>query len=215
MLDKTVPYFNVILANDGTKRCPTINLPEGFTFCGYEDGLELEWVKVAMDTNQFATFAEALKFFDTAFLNRKDLLNKQVLFVKNIAGEIIATGSIWAGHNFDRVLQRINFVCVLPEYDGKGIHGALVSKLLDVYCEMQSSNFVYITSSTWNYLEIHEYLTLGFSPYMGERPANWGGTPARFNRNKVVAWEIIMKKIHEIYPPAVEQESTQTPPTTI
>lgn len=209
MLDKSLPYYGVIMVKTDTNIYPNFPLPEGFTLCGYQPGFEQFWADIMLATQQTDSLAEGLAIFQKDFLPRKDLLASQCLFVLDSAGKAVATASLWHGHHFGVELPRIHWVAVSPEAEGKGLAKALLSRLCGIYNELGYHDFLYLGSQTWSYHAIHLYTTFGFHPYMGEQPINWQTTGGSFSSENKKAWDIIKQKT-SVLPPVLEHPSSNT-----
>lgn len=209
MLDKSLPYYGVIMVKTDTNIYPNFPLPEGFTFSGYQPGFEQFWADIMLATQQTDSLAEGLAIFQKDFFPRKDLLASQCLFVLDSAGKAVATASLWYGHHFGVELPRIHWVAVSPEAEGKGLAKALLSRLCGIYNELGYHDFLYLGSQTWSYPAIHLYTTFGFHPYMGEQPINWQTTGGSFSSENKKAWDIIKQKT-SVLPPVLEHPSSNT-----
>lgn len=209
MLDKSLPYYGVIMVKNDTNTYPNFPLPEGFTLCGYQPGFEQFWADIMLATQQTDSLAEGLAIFQKDFLPRKDLLASQCLFVLDSAGKAVATASLWHGDHFGAELPRIHWVAVSPEAEGKGLAKALLTRLCGIYNELGYHDFLYLGSQTWSYPAIHLYTTFGFHPYMGEQPINWQTTGGSFSSENKKAWDIIKQKT-SVLPPVLEHPSSNT-----
>jgi len=195
MLDKSIPHIGVLMVKTDTTKYPRFELPSGYTICGYLEGFEVQWAGLMFEVDQTDTLQEAKDIFEKEFMSLPDLLPKQCLFVLDETGKMAATASLWHGEHFDETYQRIHWVATCPEYQGKGLTKALITKLLDVYNELGYKDFIYLTSQTWSYKAINIYSQFGFVPYMGEKPANWWVDD--FDENNRLAWKMINDKIGE------------------
>ncbi len=195
MLDKSVPYIGVLMVKTDTAVYPRFELPDGFIFTGFQSGYDTEWARLMFDVDQTGTLGEAEDIFKKEFLPQSGLLSKQCLFVLDRTGKVSATGSLWHGEHFGEAFQRIHWVATRPEYQGKGLVKALLTKLMDVYNELGHKNFIYLTSQTWSYKALNIYSQFGFKPYRGEKPVNWKAD--NFGEENRTAWEIIEGKIND------------------
>lgn len=195
MMDKSIPYFGVLMVKTDTADYPRYELPDGFTMTGYQPGFETEWAKLMVEVDHTDTLQEAEKIFQNEFLSNPSLLPKQCLFILDSSGKTAATASLWHGEHFGKTCQRIHWVAAKPEFQGKGLIKALLTKLLDIYNKMGFRDFLYLTSQTWSYKAINLYFQFGFKPYTGEKPLNWKAD--HFDENTRLAWENIQKKIEE------------------
>ena len=195
MLDKSIPHIGILMTKTDTKNYPRFELPIGFAFCGYKAGYEKEWADLMFELGQTDTLKQAQEVFENEFLSKPELLQKQCLFVLDKSGEVAACGSLWHGEHFGKQLWRIHWIATKPNYQGKGLIKALLTKLLDIYNELGFDGFVYLTSQTWSYKAINLYSKFGFMPYKGEKPQNWKTENYDSENNK--AWQIIDSKIAE------------------
>jgi len=194
MLDKTVPFYGVLMIKSDTKNYPCFNLPDGYEFSGYHAGFETAWAEMMFALEQTDTLAQAEEIFKYEFLSDAELLKKQCLFILDNDKNIAATASLWHGAHFGQTLPRLHWVATKPEYQGKGLMKAMISRLFDIHNELGYRDFIYLTTQTWSYKAINIYEKFGFKPYLGAKPTNWISDD--FNHNNL-AWNIISNKIIE------------------
>ena len=72
----------------------------------------------------------------------------------------------------------------------------MITKLLDFFNELGYKDFIYLTTQTWSYKAINMYLGFGFKPYFGPKPQNWVCEDSEFERENIMAWNIIFNKIN-------------------
>lgn len=195
MLDKSVPFIGVLMTKTDTFCYPRYALPEGFTFCGYHPGMEHAWAELMFSVEQTDTLEQAKDIFQREFLTSPLLLPEQCLFVLDSQGNTAAAASLWYGNHFGKVLPRIHWVAAVPEYQGRGLVKALLTRLMDAYDDKENGGFLYLTTQTWSYKAINLYSKFGFQSYMGEKPENWRSE--NFTEENERAWEIIRQKIKE------------------
>lgn len=195
MIDKNMIHIDVAMVKINTIDYPKYYLPEGYSFCNYEESLEDEWIKLQVSVDHIDNEEEAKKIFKDVFLKFPNELEKKCVFIKDENGNIAGTASLWRGEHFGQVLQRVHWVAVSPNYQGKGLAKALISKVLDVYNDLGHKDFIYLTTQTWSYKAVKIYLDFGFEPYKGKKPVNWSGSCKEFDNKNLVAWDLIMDKI--------------------
>lgn len=204
-LDKSIQHIGVIMEKFDTKVYPKYELPIGYSFVNYSKGLEKDWVKLQFAVEQVDTLEEAEAIFAKEFAPNKEILNRNMIFVKSDAGEIVATSCIWNGRMFGDDRIRIHWVAVAPEYQGLGISKAMVTKLFDIYNELGYEGYIHLTSQTWSYKALNVYIKFGFKPYFGEKPTNWKAVnltsgnfePWDYKEKNKEAWNMIYEKICE------------------
>ncbi|MEG6613552.1 GNAT family N-acetyltransferase [Pseudoclostridium thermosuccinogenes] len=193
MLDKSIPYIGVIMVKTDTANYPRYELPDGFAFKGYQPGDEEKWAKLIFDSGLTGTLKEAEDIFEREFLKLPELLPKQCIFVVDDDGKAAATASLWPGEHFGKTLQRVHWVAASPDYQGKGLAKALMTKVMDVYNELGYKDFIYLATQTWSYKAINIYSQFGFVPYMGQKPVNWKAD--NYEENNRLAWKMIKEKL--------------------
>lgn len=196
MLDKSIPRYSVLMIKDDPLYYPQYTLPEGYKFCMYKNGFEDEWAELETAVGEFNNSIEARKYFNTEFLVNSNELYKRCIFVLDLKNRITATSSVWYGNHFGHELQRIHWVSVHPQHQGKGIAKALITRSLEVLNELEySGGFIYLTTQTWSYKAINIYLKFGFKPYLGDKPINWKCKNEDFKSENNTAWNIIYDKL--------------------
>jgi GNAT superfamily N-acetyltransferase len=225
-LDRSLPHIGVIMEKYDTACYPKVVLPESYIFSEYKRGFKNQWSNLQLSVEQVDTLEEAETAFQIEFLDGKsmDWANKTIehsesnkieyslffsqmcdrmVFVLDDKGELVGTGSVWCGKTFGKELQRLHWIAVSPEHQGKGIAKAIVSKLLTIYNELGYSGYIYLTSQTWSYKALYIYMQFGFKPYFGEKPQNWLAVnltsgkfePWDYKAKNIEAWNIINEKI--------------------
>ena len=187
-------YINVLMTKKDMPLYPRYDLPEGFSFEFYKEGYEKFWADIIYGSGLKASFDEAFEIFEKEFLPKRKLLPKLCLFVKDDTGRVVSTASLWQGTDFGEPRFRIHWVATLPEFQGKGIAKAVLSKLLDVYKELGHGDWIYLVTQIWRYKAINVYSKFGFKPYLEKRPVNWDLQDDEFDENNKRAWKIISEK---------------------
>ncbi len=162
MLDKTLPYYNIIM-----KRCmgayiPEVNLPEGYVFKLYTDGDEKGWAEIMVSVGEFDTYEEALECFNNDYVPNKDELARRCLFIQSANGELIGTLTNWWNYTQDRRDPSIHWVGVKPEYQGLGLGKALVYEGMRRMIELEGDRDFFLHTQTWSYKAISIYLKAGY-----------------------------------------------------
>ena len=170
MIDKALPYYPVVLYKTDTSNYPKYDLPDGYSFAFYQKGDEKKWAQIECSLGQFESIDEGIKCFERAFINGQNLNpEERVLFVKDENGEYVATAAFWNGMLLGEECHRVHWVAVSDKCAGKGIAKALLCRILDLYCELGYSGFIYLLTATWYYPAINIYKKFGFIEYDGER----------------------------------------------
>ena len=137
-------------------------------------------------------------------MSRPNDMQMRCVFVCDEKDNVVATASLWDGEHFGETLQRVHWVAVSAEYQGKGIAKALLTKVLDMYNDLGYKNYIYLTSQTWSYKAINIYKSFGFKPYIGVKPKNYKAVnmesgnyePWDYDVKNREAWFMIIDKIN-------------------
>lgn len=197
MLDKSVPYHQVFMMKNVIEPATEYDLPEGFTFCEYKDGMALEWVRLQMFYELYDTFGDAIAYFKEMYLKQGMMIYKRLIFIKDENGIVIATGALWVGTHFGNVMHKIQGLAVHPQFRHRGLAKAIIARLYNIAVELECKGGLYTNVITWSYPAINLLFKMGFVAYVGEKPTNHKVTVEEYNDTNKLAWEIIMRKINE------------------
>lgn len=199
-MDKSFEHQYVIMYKDDAKYYPRFLLPEGFCFTPYvaDSGYEKEWAKLQHQQNAVKSVHDGINIFKGAFIENQTIKpEKRVWFVKDENGIVAASASLWNGMFLGKEEQRIHYLVVSKHYEGKGIAKALLTKIHDIYNEMNNSNFLYLVTQTWSYPAINVYYKFGYKEYWGDNPlTNYNITNDEFIEKNKRGWELIHKKLN-------------------
>ena len=169
MLDKSVPYVDVLMRRKKGSQTPVFDLPAGYKFSLFRAGDEHEWAKIETSVLEFPDEAGALAYFQESYLPRLSELEKRCLFVENDAGEKVATSTAYGLEYPDPWLH---WVAVMPQYQGLGLGKAIISKITQLMIEIEGDRDFYLHTQTWSHKAIRIYEKFGYE-IMSER--NIGG----------------------------------------
>lgn len=183
-MDRTVQNIHVLMTKDDLENINKKELPKGYSFCFYKDGMDEEWVNIQLRSKHILDAKEGEEYFKSVFLKNKSLLKERLLFIKDGAGNLVGTGAIWDGKHFpgdENRKFRLHWIAVDPDHGGKGLAKALISKLLETFRDEKMGDGLYLSTQTCSYVAIKIYLEFGFIPYD--------------EKNNKKAWNIIYTKI--------------------
>lgn len=164
MLDKSLPYFDIVMKADkitASKWAP-LPLPDGYSFKMYEDGDEDGWAALEVLVGEFASHADALAYFQKVFLPHRHLLPERMCFVTDADEKIIATASAWFKEEDGRHYPLLHWISTSPEVQGKGIGSAVTAQALSVLRETDPGADVFLHTQTWSHRAIKMYYKYGF-----------------------------------------------------
>lgn len=163
MLDKSVPYFNIIMHRSSGMSLPTATLPTGYRFTAFIEGDELIWSEIETMVGEFDTITDALEYFEQEYMERHlDEVKRRTLFIQSPDGRKVATVTTWWDkRGLDRVAS-LHWVALKPEFQGRGIGKALIFEGVKRILELEGDVDIYLHTQTWSYRAIGIYLQAGF-----------------------------------------------------
>ncbi|KNY26158.1 GNAT family N-acetyltransferase [Pseudobacteroides cellulosolvens] len=162
MLDKTIPYYHVLMKREEGKTLSKFVLPAQFKFTLFKPGDEKEWAEIETSVAEFNRAVDALVYFQNDYLPYIKELERRCLFIENNEGLKVATLTIWWCYTGVRRDPWIHWVAVRPEYQGLGLGKALVYEGLRRLLEIEGDGNVYLHTQTWSYKAIGIYKKSGF-----------------------------------------------------
>jgi ribosomal protein S18 acetylase RimI-like enzyme len=163
MLDKSIPYFNVIMKRVAGTRLAQYGLPIGFSFERYKSGMEVDWASIETSVGEFESAEEGLNYFKNEYSLYNEELKKRLLFVLNQEGKPIGTITGWWNYTGERRDSSIHWFAVKKEYQGLGIGKALVVECVRNIQVLDGEKDIYLHTQTWSYKAIALYLKTGFN----------------------------------------------------
>ena len=134
--------------------------------------MEEDWARILVETGMADSRERALECF-REFRENLPLTRERMLFVRDGAGDAVATATLWQSEWEGESLARIHWVGVLPAHEGKGIAKAMLSRLFCRYDELGLTGRVFLVTQSWSYPAIHIYQTYGFAPAPSDPPEAW------------------------------------------
>ena len=162
MLDKTIPYYNIIMKRDKGTTIPDFILPEGFSFRLYSEGDEKSWVDIMVSVGEFDNYDEALGYFNKVYMPQKDELERRLLFIETKGYEKIGTLTNWWNLTNGRRDPSIHWVGVKKEFQGLGLGKALVYEGMRRMIEVEGDRDYFLHTQTWSYKAINIYIKAGY-----------------------------------------------------
>lgn len=162
MLDKSIPYYNILMKRRKGRPVFHYDLPEGYRFVLYKPGDEKDWAEIETSVGEFDSEADALYYFRNSYMTFPDELMNRCLFIEDSEGKRVATLTVWWTYTGERRDPWIHWVAVRPEYQGLGLGKALVSGGMKHLIEMEGDRNVYLHTQTWSYKAVGIYMKAGF-----------------------------------------------------
>lgn len=204
-MDTSIPHIGVIMEKMNTAEYPKIQLPAGFSFASYSDEFKEEWAQMQFEVEQVNSLEEGKSEFHECYINHKAEIMDTCVFVTACDGNLAGVALLCDGNLFGDARKRVHWVTVAPTYQNRGICGAMLTKLMDIYNECGFEKGIYLTSQTWSYKAIGIYKKFGFTPYLGEKPKYWRSInmasgkfePWDYKEKTLKAWAMIEDKLDQ------------------
>lgn len=162
MVDKTIPYKNILMKCDHLNFNSKTTLPKGFYFKMYEEGDEILWAQIEYEIGDFNSYDEALQYFINTYLPKKELLTKRCMFVVDEDNHPVATCTAWYDFAIDdNLVSSLHWFATAPRFQNMGIGKAILSKVLEIY-QRNNQLPIYLHTQPWSYKAIHIYSQFGF-----------------------------------------------------
>lgn len=175
MLDKSLPYFRVILKRQPGTPLPTPVLPEGYAIVHYQPGDEQAWAEIESSAGELDGSREvALDYFTREYLPFQKELERRTLFVQAASGEKVATFTAWWNYTGVRRYPFMHWVAAKAQYQGLGLGKAIIGEGVRLMVAIEGDVTMYIPTQTWSYQAIRLYRWAGFELETEEAVAgNW------------------------------------------
>jgi ribosomal protein S18 acetylase RimI-like enzyme len=161
---QTQPPKTVWMIRENLEDIPSCPLPEPFSVRWFEQGDEAAWLNIQNQCDPRAPFP--LSLFERVYGNNPAALAQRMCFVLDREKKPIGTATAWFDEHFRGELWgRIDWVAVLPEFQGRGLGNSLLS----LTCERLRSlghQRAYLKTYTDRVVAIHLYKKFGFAPHV-------------------------------------------------
>jgi len=169
MMDKSVPYKDIVMVMDSNKilLTPAPTLPEGFSFRFFSGEEDIpHWCRIETAVDEFDTEEDARTHFAEEFLPHINELKTRCIFILNRESQPIATAMCWLSNS--GIPGRLHWVAVCPEYQGLGLGKAVTQKAVNICAELHHGNKMWLSTQTWSYRAVMMYHKLGFNMLKSE-----------------------------------------------
>lgn len=171
MLDRTIPFYNIILRCDCYQHREVI-LPNGFSIANYDKGYEKAWAELEFSVGDFDSLEEAENYFAASYMQNQELLLSNVRFLLNKDKAVIGSCIAWQDKRKDSYASSLHWLIVDEEYHGMGLGKALCCEIMNIF-EAQGQFPIYIHTQPWSWKAIFLYLSLGFKLHKTDTFANY------------------------------------------
>lgn len=160
MLDRSIPFYNVILKCE-EYRDTQIVLPEGYRLRNYQNGDEKAWAELEYEIGDFASIQEAEEYFLSQYGQHVADLRERCFFAVDEQGHVVGSCIAWKDARGTESVASLHWLVVSPGHQGKGLGKVLCQSVMSVFWEKDEFP-VYIHTQPWSYIAILLYLRLGF-----------------------------------------------------
>ena len=130
MLDKSIPYKNIIMRAEALSPAFTWNLPEGFLMKTFEPCDEKEWAAIETSVGEFESEAVAEAYFVQTYMPFPEEIRRRCFFVLSLGGEYAGTCTAWYRPSGARDMGVVHWLGVRPTFQGLGIGKALLGETM-------------------------------------------------------------------------------------
>ena len=159
MLDRTIPFYNIIL------RCENydlkqIILPKAYQIISYKPGFERDWARLECSAGDFESEKEAVDYFCNRYLSNNDRTDN-LLFLTDYTGKVIGSCISWTDDRNGKMVNSLHWLIVDEEHQGKGLGRSLCIVAMNCFYQ-NGSEPIYIHTQPWSWKAILLYTSLGF-----------------------------------------------------
>jgi GNAT superfamily N-acetyltransferase len=162
LLDKSVPFVDVLMHRKSNQPLPLVSLPAGYSFVSFQPGDEKAWAQIEASVLEFDSEIHALLRFQRDYLPYLSELERRCIFIQSDAGEKVATATAWWSYTGNRRDPWIHWVAVKPTHQGKGLGKAVVAEIIRRMIEIEGDRDIYLHTQTWSHKAIKIYQKAGF-----------------------------------------------------
>ena len=171
MLDKSVPYKEVLMARSASAPMPESKaLPEGYTARLFRPGDEAGWASVETSVGEFDNTEEGLRYFHREFTPHLAEVQRRLTLICDPSGCPVATATAWWSAVQQNRFGMIHWVAVTPHCQGMGLGRAVTIQAMNRLAELEPGQVQLLHTQTWSHIAIRMYQTLGFRLVTGVSP---------------------------------------------
>lgn len=162
MLDRSIPYYNIIMKKDTPTTVSVLALPPQFELHSYRPGVQQQWAELEYEIGDFPSVQKASAYFAKTYLSRSALLARRGIFVSDKkSGCLVGAGIAWFDDQNGAPVSSLHWLITKETYQGSGIGSALIAAALNIY-EQENAFPVYLHTQPWSHQAIRLYHKFGF-----------------------------------------------------
>ena len=165
MLDKSIPYKDLIMKWDGNRQCLLpVCVPPGYRLRTWREGDQKNWARIQKEAGEFGdmTLEQTEAWFLQEYGDRKEELSFRCLFAESMDKEADGVCMAWTEAGTDgSLIPSLHWLAVRDAKKGQGIGTALVREALRVFAG-RGEVPVFLHTQPWSYEAVGLYLKAGF-----------------------------------------------------
>ena len=160
MLDKSIPFYNLILK---CVRPPTldIRMPPGFSLRPYQDGDGSSWAALEYAVGDFDSQDDAHAYFLRTYGRHAEALRRRCVIAISPDGRPAGSCIAWWDRQADAFVPSLHWLAVDPAFQRNGLGRALCLEAMRIF-RIAGEYPVYLHTQPWSYAAILLYTELGF-----------------------------------------------------
>ena len=178
MLDKSLPYYHVIMRRPRGLVAPVPQFPAGYAVSPFEHGSDIGWGAIEAAVGEFESPALARRYFRETYLLHHGEVGRRVLFARGPGGTDVGTVTAWWDYTGARRDAALHWLGVVPGQQGHGLGTALVHACIERLQQLEGDRDIYLHTQTWSHRAIGIYQRAGFE-MVRER---FAGSPNDFDQ---------------------------------
>lgn len=158
MIDRTIPFYNIILRCD-EYHPQQIKLSKSYMIASYKHGFETDWARLEYAIGDFASVEEAKQYFMGRYPNRGH--DDDILFLLNDRGQAVGSCIAWVDVRQGNNVNSLHWLVVDEQYQRNGLGRILCYETMNRFY-LRSQKTIYIHTQPWSWKAILLYISLGF-----------------------------------------------------
>lgn len=163
MINRNIPYKNIIMEHNRKNQNVRVNLPKEFKLKKYQIGDENYWAKLETDIGDFDTIESALKYFKNNYMIELEKIKNNCFFIINEEKTPIASCILWYNMSKNKPIFTIDWLVVDEKYQGNGLGKVILSETLKLANTLNKNTPIFLHTQPWSYKAINLYNKFGFS----------------------------------------------------
>lgn len=176
MLDKSVPYIDIVMRRPAMQPPAAPVLPEGYRFVLFgEEGCPdkscmRNWAGIETSVLEFPDEQAAEEYFLREFMPYIDEVRERMIFIVSPEGKKVGTATAWR-KNFNGLhTPWVHWVAVKPQYQGQGLGHAIISETIRLLYKKHGYRDYYLHTQTWSHKAVLLYESAGFEITIPDPP---------------------------------------------